>query len=127
VSTVTPIPSSKAAFLGTASNWKRGCEFGWGRGSLTISNSRLKPSGKQAQAHMAKLRLQPVVLDHRKGEIVHYGRIRELTSEQVHEAKAEADAIRLLHGINCLQILNEDEAVVAFKMTNPETGLARWA
>jgi hypothetical protein len=45
----------------------------------------------------------------------------------VHDAKAEADLMRLLHGINCLQILGEDDTVVAFKMTNPDTGQARWA
>jgi hypothetical protein len=76
--------------------------------------------------NMAKFRLQPVVFDHRKGAIVHYGRIRELSSEQVHEAKAEADQVALLQGVNCLQILREDDTVVAFRMTDPETGHAHW-
>jgi hypothetical protein len=98
-----------------------------GRSLHRITNSRLKPSDRHAQVDMAKFRLQPVVLDHRKGEIVHYGRIRELSSEHVHDVKAEADLMRLLHGINCLQILGEDDTVVAFKMTNPDTGQARWA
>ena len=77
--------------------------------------------------HMAKFRLQPVVLDHRSREIVHYGRIRELRSEQAHDAKAEADQVPLLHGINCVQILNEDGTVLAFKMRNPETGDPHWS
>ena len=76
---------------------------------------------------MTKYRLQPIVIDHPKGAIVHYGRIGKLSSERVQEARAEADGGRLLHGINCLQILGEDDTVVAFKMTNPDTGQARWA
>jgi len=76
---------------------------------------------------MAKYRLQPVILDHRKGMIVHYGRIRELSAEELHQAKAEADGLQLLHGINCVQIIAEDGTVLAHKMLNPETGRARWS
>ena len=39
---------------------------------------------------MAQFRLEPVLLDHRTGEIVHYGRLRELSSEEIHEAEGEA-------------------------------------
>ena len=76
---------------------------------------------------MAKFRLQPVILDHRNGQIVHYGRVRELSSRELHDAKAEADQVRLLGGINCLQIVAEDNTVVAFKMVHSEAGRAHWS
>jgi hypothetical protein len=75
---------------------------------------------------MAKYQLRPVVVDHRRGMIVHYGHTVDLNAADLHEAMAEVDRMAVPTGVNCLQILKEDGSVAAHKMTNPETGSAKW-
>ena len=75
---------------------------------------------------MSQYRLRPVVLDHRKGLIVHYGPFTELEAHDVPAAQIEVDRLPLGSGINCLQILDAHGSVVTHRMLNPENGNDEW-
>jgi hypothetical protein len=75
---------------------------------------------------MSKYRLRPVVLDHRKGMIVHYGPITDLDAQDVPAARIEVDRLPLGDGTNCLQILDAHDVVVTHRMLNPEHGDDEW-
>jgi len=69
---------------------------------------------------MAKYRFRPVVVDHRQGTIVPYGQVSNLSATELSAAKAELDRMQVRSGVNCLQTLDEDGAVVTHKMLPPE-------
>jgi hypothetical protein len=81
---------------------------------------------KHASETMSKYRLRPVVLDHRKGIVVHYGSITDLDAQDVRAARIEVDRLPLGNGANCLQILDTQDAVVTHRMLNPENGDDEW-
>jgi hypothetical protein len=69
---------------------------------------------------MPNYRFRPVVVDHRKGVIAHYGETIDLRATDLHQARAEVDRLPIALGPNCLQILNEDGSVASHRMLNPE-------
>ena len=82
--------------------------------------------GPTTHQTMSQYRLRPVVLDHRKGLIVHYGPFTELEAHDVRAAQIEVDRLPLGSGINCLQILDAHGSVVTHRMLNPENGNDEW-
>jgi hypothetical protein len=75
---------------------------------------------------MAKYHLRPVVVDHRKGIIVHYGPITHLEATDARSARLEVDRLPMGSGPNCLQILDTHGNVVSHRMLNPENGDDDW-
>jgi hypothetical protein len=83
-------------------------------------------SGKHALATMTKYRFRPVVVDHRKSAVAHYGPITNLDAQDVQAARAEVDHLPLDSAHNCLQILDREGNVVSHRMLNPENGDDDW-
>jgi len=73
---------------------------------------------------MTKYRWRAVVIEERKGMITRMARTVEATD--LNAARTEVDRLGPRRGTNCLQILDEGERVVSYKLLEPDHGLAGW-
>ena len=65
---------------------------------------------------MAKYRYRPVVMDHRKNTVAHYGATIELKATDIVSARTEVDGMPPAPGVNCRQILDESGSVASHRM-----------
>ena len=75
---------------------------------------------------MSKYRWRGVVLEERNNMVTHYGLARALKAIDLNAAQAEVERVNYRHGVNCIQILDEDERVVSYKMLGQGLSLGGW-
>jgi hypothetical protein len=67
---------------------------------------------------MANYRYRPVVIDHRRNTVAHYGSTIALEAKDLVEARAEVDKMPPEEGVNCGQILDESGSVASHRLVN---------
>ena len=75
---------------------------------------------------MTKYRWRGVVLEERNNLITHYGSARALKATDLNAARAEVERVDYRHGVNCIQILDEDERVVSYKILGLGLSVVGW-